>query len=302
MVGRIGPLREMKVLLERAASSNCTVLISGETGTGKELVAEFVHHNSPRRNKPFVCINCAAIPDSLLENELFGHTKGAFTGAEDVREGLLTAADGGTIFLDEIGDMSPLAQAKILRVLERKEVCRLGGTQRTQLDIRFVAATNQDLEKMTSQGAFRRDLYFRLNVAHFHMLPLRERKADIPVLADYFGREFSGQFKRSSPEFSEECMRRLMQYEWPGNIRELKNLIESLLLAEIPEQIEAGHLPEHLRGLLNPEGPSSQDEREHLLSVLLSAKWNKSKAAEKLQWSRMTLYRKMAKYQIARSR
>ncbi len=230
MVGQSSAVREMRRSMERAAAADCAVLITGETGTGKELVAEFIHSHSPRSNKPFVCVNCAAIPESLLESELFGHTKGAFTGAESVRDGLLTSADGGTIFLDEIGDMSLVAQAKILRVLEKKEVCRLGGTERRRLNIRFVAATNQNVAAMADQGTFRKDLLFRLNVVQLHVPPLRDRAEDIPFLVDHFLLRFCHKSASCPPVFSEECLRCLLQYDWPGNIRELKNVIEGMFL------------------------------------------------------------------------
>ena len=300
MIGTSDPMREVRARMCKAAASNCTALITGETGTGKELAAEFIHNQSARRNKPLVPINCAAIPDSLLESELFGHTRGAFTGADDPREGLLKAADGGTIFFDEIGDMSLIAQAKILRVIERGEVCKLGGTQRTQLDVRFIAATNQDLQVMSSRGNFRRDLYFRLSVALVHLPPLRERKEDIPMLVEYFRNEFGSRQGSSVPEISEECLECLLKYDWPGNIRELKNVIENMFLGEVPTHVGAGHLPRHLTELIGRKGGELESERERLLSALLFAKWNKSKAAAKLHWSRMTVYRKIEKYAIAK--
>jgi DNA-binding NtrC family response regulator len=300
MIGESAPMWEMKRYMEKAAASNCTVLITGETGTGKELVAEFIHARSQRGKRPFVCVNCAAIPESLFESELFGHTKGAFTGAENMREGLLTAADGGTIFLDEIGDMSLFAQAKILRVLEKKEVCRLGGTATKRLDIRFVAATNQDLGAMESRGTFRKDLFFRLNVARVHVPSLRDRREDIPLLAEYFRSCFASDGCGRTPEFSEECLRCLLRYEWPGNIRELKNVIEGLFLGETPLQIGMAQLPPQLRIAPTQSDKLGTDEKEQLLTALFSANWNKSAAADKLHWSRMTLYRKIAKYKLSK--
>jgi DNA-binding NtrC family response regulator len=298
MIAASDSMQEIQKYLARAARTNCTVLITGETGTGKELVAEFIHENSPRRKKPFICINCAAIPDGLLESELFGHNKGAFTGAQEMRDGLLSAAEGGTVFLDEIGDMSAFAQAKILRVLESREFCRLGGTRQMRLDLRFIAATNQDLHSMTAQKTFRQDLLFRLDVAHVHLPPLRERKDDIPLMVREFGRQFCGQPAGELHEFSEDFLQALLQYSWPGNVRELKNLIESLFLMDLPGTVGAEHLPAHLRQLLTTDKHLSEGERELLLSTLFSTQWNKTRAAEKLHWSRMTLYRKIAKYQI----
>jgi DNA-binding NtrC family response regulator len=297
MIGMSGRLQETKEYLVRAAQSNCTILVTGETGTGKELAARLVHETSSRRDKPFVCVNCAAIPDSLLESELFGHIRGAFTDARETHDGLLRAADGGTIFLDEIGDMSQFAQAKILRVLDTKEVCRLGETRRVHLDLRFVAATNQDLLAMTAQKTFRQDLFFRLDVAHVHLPPLRERRDDITLLVREFCKEFAPMATQEMPEFSEDFLNALLDYDWPGNIRELKNLIESLFLRQLPHKVGAEHLPMHLRRCLEkPERLG--DERSRLLSVLLATKWNKTKAAQTLNWSRMTLYRKIEKYNI----
>jgi DNA-binding NtrC family response regulator len=299
MVATSESMKDIKKYVQRAAKTNCTVLITGETGTGKELIAELIHENSPRRQNPFVCINCAAIPESLLESELFGHTKGAFTGAQELRDGLLSAADGGTVFLDEIGDLSSVAQAKLLRVLETKQFYRLGGTRQLRLDLRFVAATNQDLYAMTAQKAFREDLLFRLDVLHVHLPPLRERREDIPLLVQEFGQQFSQQSSGKLLEFTEECVRLLLHYNWPGNVRELKSVIERLFLMELPTPVGAEHLPAHVRRFLATSGSFSEGERELLISALFSTKWNKTKAAEMLHWSRMTLYRKIAKYHIS---
>jgi two-component system response regulator HydG/two-component system response regulator AtoC len=326
MIGSSAPLQEMKRMLACVASSNCTTLITGETGTGKELAAEFIHRNSARRAYPFICINCAAIPDTLLESELFGHSRGAFTGANESYEGSLTAANGGTVFLDEIGDMSLFAQAKILRVLEKKEICRVGATRPTQLDIRFIAATNQNLAEMVERGTFRKDLYFRLNVAHVHVPALRERQEDVQALLEHFAREYSphgsahGSAVRpmhgspgsdgyaalcTSPlEFSEDCLRFLLRYDWPGNVRELRNLVECLSISERISPIDASQLPRHFGLCINderaPGGGELPDnpERDSLLSALLWAKGNKSAAAKRLRWSRMTLYRKIAKHKL----
>jgi transcriptional regulator with PAS, ATPase and Fis domain len=310
MIGSSHALHTLKNSLAKVSASNCTVLITGETGTGKELAAEFIHRNSHRRARPFICINCAAIPDSLLESELFGHSRGAFTGANENYEGLLTSANGGTVFLDEIGDMSLFAQAKILRVLEKKEVCRVGATRPVQLDIRFIAATNQSLETMAARGTFRKDLYFRLNVAQIHVPSLRERRDDVPVLLEHYAREFNTMSDfpdtlHKSLKFSEECMRFLLSYDWPGNIRELKNLVECLSIADLPAPIEREQLPHHFASPVvhadlarSRAGASDNPERESLISALFWAKGNKSAAAKRLRWSRMTLYRKIAKHKI----
>ncbi len=301
MVGSSPVMRELKRELAQVANSNSTVLITGETGTGKELAAEFIHQQSRRRDKPFVCINCAAIPESLLESELFGHAKGAFTGASEVRDGLLSSARGGTILLDEIGDMSLCAQAKILRVIEKGEVTRVGSNRGVQLDLRFVAATNQDLEKMADCGTFRKDLFFRLNVARIQMPPLRERPEDIPILLQYYCRSFSGGMEFGAPRFSDEALQRLVAYGWPGNVRELKNLVESMFLRDMPSTIEAKHLPQRLHAAIAGRAELPRAEREMLIAALFTAKWNKSEAARSLRWSRMTLYRKIAKHRLAQT-
>jgi transcriptional regulator with PAS, ATPase and Fis domain len=298
MIGSSKPLQEIKLSLARMATSNCTVLITGETGTGKELAAEYIHRNSRRNHRPFTCINCAAIADSLFENELFGHSRGAFTGADAAQDGLLAAANGGTVFLDEIGDMSLAAQAKILRVLENKEVCRVGGTRCTQLDIRFLAATNQDLEGMVATGRFRKDLFFRLNVAPIYLPALRERKEDVPLLLEHYAREFRSGTKSGLMWFSDECLQILLQYDWPGNIRELKNLVEFLSIAELPSAIQPEHLPRKFTSAARACGTVQDPERESLIAALHWAKGNKTAAARRLRWSRMTLYRKLTKHQL----
>jgi DNA-binding NtrC family response regulator len=295
MVGASENLEQIRKYMTRVAASDCTVLITGETGTGKELAAEFIHRQSTRRKKPFVCVNCAAIPDPLLESELFGHVRGAFTGADSKRDGLFRSAEGGTVLLDEIGDMSLTAQAKILRVLEKKEVSRLGGAERQKVDIRFLAATNQDLESMTERGAFRRDLFYRLNVARVELPPLRDRKEDIPLLIEHYRRLLGGD---DVARLSQECMNRMAQYNWPGNIRELRNVLESIFLHCASGEVQMQDLPARLHQAI-PEACLSPDERERLVEALCATQWNKSRAAEKLRWSRMTLYRKMAKYRIS---
>lgn len=295
MVGESEAMLRVRTYIRRAATTDCTVLITGETGTGKELAAEFIHQNSSRRHKPFVCVNCAAIPDSLLESELFGHTRGAFTGADNSRDGLLVSAEGGTILLDEIGDMSLSAQAKILRVLENKEVSRLGSTQPRKIDIRFVAATNQDLETMAERGTFRKDLFYRLNAARVELPPLRERREDIPLLIEHYRNKLGGS---ELANLSEECMRRMQRYNWPGNIRQLKNVIENVLLHCTSSEVRMEDLPGPLLQCTGDEPILTVDERERLVNALCTTHWNKSRAAEVLHWSRMTLYRKMAKYRI----
>ena len=301
-VGESFQVRKIKDYLNKLASMDSHVLITGETGTGKELIAEHIHQHSHRNNKPFIAINCAAIPDGLLESELFGYAKGAFTGANFAYAGKLRLAEGGTIFFDEIGDMSPYAQAKILRVLESKEVYPLGGKHSIPIDVRIIAATNCNLENMIATKDFRQDLYFRLNVARVQLPPLRERKEDIVSLINYFLEKFNSLFGRSISGFTDEAWELLLKYDWPGNVRELKNFLEAIYIELLSGVIDIHNLPNFIR---SPDAKKAEklfyDERELLFSTLCSVNWNKSKAAEQLHWSRMTLYRKMTKYHIINS-
>jgi two-component system response regulator HydG/two-component system response regulator AtoC len=275
------------------------VLITGETGTGKELVAQLLHENSRRRHRPFVSINCAAIPDSLLESELFGCERGAFTGADSARAGHLTAAAGGTVLLDEIGEMTPYAQAKILRALDTREIYRLGSTQRTQLDIRVAAATNQDLEQRIEDGRFRRDLYYRLNVSRIRLPPLRERREDIPVLLDHCIGVMNRTFLRKVQGVTALALQAFMAYTWPGNVREVRNVVESAFVELPARPIAFLEAPASI--LTRVRAASARaPERDRLVSALAATDWNVSRAARQLQWSRMTLYRKIAQYQLAR--
>ena len=298
LIGSSLAMWKVRTYLRKVALTDSHVLITGETGTGKELAAQYIHHHSARRAKPLVTINCAALPDGLLESELFGYERGAFTGATTSYSGKLKLADGGTVLFDEIGDMSPYAQAKILRVIETKEVYPLGGRRSVPLDIRIIAATNRDLDQRMASNEFRQDLYFRLNVARVHLPPLRERKEDIPLLTDHFVQKFSSQFGRGIEGFNEETMERLLSYDWPGNIRELMNLTEWIFIDPPGEKIGVADLPESMRYPLPGRQETVLAERELLLYALSQTHWNKSQAAARLNWSRMTLYRKIAKYHI----
>lgn len=298
MVGSGGIFEQIRTCISRLAAVGSNVLVTGETGTGKELVAELIHYDSPRANKPFVCINCAAIPDTLLESEFFGYEKGAFTGAQATRHGKLRMADGGTVFLDEIGDMTPYAQAKILRTIESKEIQPLGGRGSLPVDFRVIAATNHDLEKLIAEGKFRQDLYFRLNVGRIHLPPLRERRQDIPALIQHYIGEFNHLFGRKIGGFSEGALSYLAAYDWPGNIRELRNTLEAAFVNLPAGPVSVIDLPEPFRKRIGAAQTAPVSERDHLLSTLLATNWNKSKTAEKLNWSRMTVYRKLAKYQL----
>jgi transcriptional regulator with PAS, ATPase and Fis domain len=282
--------------------TDSTVLLLGETGTGKELAARLIYQNSSRHKKPFICVNCAALPENLLESELFGYERGAFTGAIGSKRGKFEMANGGTIFLDEIGDMSPYAQAKILRVIERKEVYHLGGKASIPLDFRIIAATNQNLERLVTEGTFRKDLYYRLNVARIYLPPLRERKEDIPLLIEHLIGELNRRFGREVEGFTQKALELLLRYDWPGNVRELKNLLEATFINLPSQKISFIDLPEAFQRRLKEAEGLPQNERDRVLSALFATNWNKSKAAQKLRWSRMTLYRKMAKYDIVSKR
>jgi transcriptional regulator with PAS, ATPase and Fis domain len=298
MIGDSSSMREIKSYLLKVATTECTVLITGETGTGKELAAEMIHQNSPRRKKPFVCINCVALPESLLESELFGYERGAFTGAYSSYTGKLNLADGGTVFFDEIGDMAPSAQAKILRAIEGKEIYRLGGRKGIFTDLRVIAATNQDPEQLVADGRFREDLYYRLNVARVHLPALRDRKEEIPPLLAYYLRELNQRYGREVEGFTEEALASLLHYDWPGNVRELKNLLEATFISLPSRKIAFMDLPKMFQIKLKELEGIPQGERDRMLSALFACNWNKSEAAQKLHWSRMTLYRKIAKFHI----
>jgi DNA-binding NtrC family response regulator len=247
IVGESPALQEVLVKVEQIAPVTSTVLVEGESGTGKELVAQAIHHLSPRRDKPFVAVNCAALPETLLESELFGHEKGAFTGAAERRLGRFELADGGTIFLDEVGEMPPSTQVKLLRVLESRTFFRVGGTQPIRVDVRVIAASNRSLKELVARGEFREDLYFRLNVLYIYLPPLRERRSDIPLLVKRFVRELSEAHGRSFRGITEEAMQILVNAHWPGNVRQLRNLIESMVVLAPGREIRASDIPPEIR-------------------------------------------------------
>ncbi|HEV3037478.1 MAG TPA: sigma-54 dependent transcriptional regulator [Candidatus Angelobacter sp.] len=298
LAGNAPIMRQIRSQIAKIAAVDVSVLITGETGTGKELVAQLIHRNSRCSVRPFVAINCAAVPDALLESELFGYERGAFTGATSSREGKLEHASGGTLFLDEIGDMSLLAQAKILRALESRAVQRLGSNINTPVQVRLIAATNQDLEIMTKEKKFRDDLYFRLNVVRLALPPLRERLEDIPELVEHIVRELSQKHKVQTRRIEDDLMRRLKGYHWPGNVRELRNLLESVTVLSSSRSVGMADVPAHIRHTLQSSRPKYGDERSKIINALTSTDWNRNKAAHILCCSRMTLYRKMVKYSI----
>jgi transcriptional regulator with PAS, ATPase and Fis domain len=297
LVGESDFIRGARNYIERVGKTSSNVLVTGETGTGKDLIAKLIHRNSSRSERPLVCINCAAIPDTLLESELFGVERGAYTGADTTHDGNLKAADGGTAFLDEIGDMSPLAQAKILRAIETHEVQRLGGNKTQHVDFRVIAATNRNLEALSQEGRFRRDLFFRLNVARIHLPPLRERPEDLLPLAHYFRQEFNRSFTRNTIGFTPHSEEAILSYSWPGNARELRNLVEASFITVEPDA-QWLEMPDFFCSEAEKEDVSAPDEPNRILRALSDSGGNKSKAADLLSWSRMTLYRKMSRYGI----
>jgi len=298
LIGHSKSIEQLRRSIQRVAACDSNVLITGETGTGKEVTAELIHANSRRRDRPFVSINCAAIPEGLLESELFGYERGAFTGAHAAREGKLQHAHGGTLFLDEVGDMTLYAQAKILRAIESRKLQRLGGNRDITVNIRIIAATNQNLEQLTSQQKFRQDLFFRLNVARLHLPPLREHTEDIPDLVHELVQELGTRAGRRIDSVDPEFLEPLVRYGWPGNIRELRNVLESTIVFGTSSRVTRRDLPPYLRALFASEERKRQSEREQILGALRAAGWNRNEAARGLGCSRMTLYRKMVKYDL----
>ncbi|MCE5241935.1 MAG: sigma 54-interacting transcriptional regulator [Syntrophobacteraceae bacterium] len=307
IIGRSKVIQEVLRLVDQVADTNTTVLISGETGTGKELVARAIHENSKRRKAPLIQVNCAAMPDTLLESELFGHEKGAFTGAITRRRGRFEEAQGGTIFLDEVGELSPIAQAKLLRVLQEREFQPLGSSRLVKVDVRVVTASNKDLEKEVAMGTFRSDLYYRLNVFPIFLPPLRERGPDILLLADYFVLKYSQEFGKGVKRITTSAIDMLMSYHWPGNVRELENCIERAVLLTNGEAVESWHLPPTLQ--MKPEGLQSVSrgklealvsafERDLITDALKDVRGNQSQAARLLGTTKRIIQYKVEKYGI----
>jgi DNA-binding NtrC family response regulator len=318
-------MERVQAMADRAAAGTINVLIVGETGVGKEVLAERVHKRSPRASRPFLCLNCASLSEHLLESELFGHERGAFTGASDAKPGLLETAPGGTVFLDEVGELPFPLQAKLLRVLETRLVTRVGGLKARSIDVRFVAATNRNLEEEVAAGRFRRDLYFRLNGMTLHIPPLRSRRAEIAPLARIFLQQFAEPLERPTPRLSREAQRILEGFIWPGNIRELRNMMERAVLLSTGEEILPEHLPlDTMATTLPPPAQSTrstqemtplapgigvedgggdfEDEREKILRVLAECGGNQTRAARLLNMARSTLVLRLNSYQVARPR
>ncbi|MCD6082576.1 sigma-54-dependent Fis family transcriptional regulator [Candidatus Aerophobetes bacterium] len=301
LIGRSPQMRRVYEMIDRVAPTNATVLIQGESGTGKELVARAIHYRSPRKDKPFVKVNCAALPEDLLESELFGHERGAFTGAVSKREGRFELADRGTLLLDEISETSPAFQAKLLRVLQEQEFERVGGSKTIKVDVRVIATTNKDLKQAIREGKFREDLYYRLNVLPIYLPPLRERKEDIPLLVQHFLEKYSRQNGLRIKSLSKKCLDMMMQYEWPGNVRELENVIErAVVMSEgetiFPENISLSS-PVQKMGLSFPEEITLEEmEKRLILHTLQRTGGNRTEAAKILGISVRTVRNKLKKY------
>ena len=315
MIGGSAAMVQLREQIQLVAPTNASVLITGENGTGKELVARSVHYHSQRRDKPFIEINCAAIPEELIESELFGHERGAFTGAVAQKKGKFDQADGGTLFLDEIGDMSLKTQAKVLRILQEKKFERVGGTRTLEVDVRIVAATNKHLEEEIRSGSFREDLFYRLNVVPFKVPPLRERRDDVPLLTGYFLDSFCRREGRELKLIVPEAMEALKRYDWPGNVRELKNIVERLVIMTPGGTVTINHLPDYLvieAGGREPAGgrldsvlelsslreAREEFEREFIIQKLEENDWNVTRTAEAIELERSNLHRKIKSYGI----
>jgi DNA-binding NtrC family response regulator len=312
LIGGSKAMQEVLHLVEQVAPSSASVLITGETGSGKEILARTLHDFSPRAERPFVAINCSAIPESLMESEIFGHEKGAFTGAAERRIGCFELADGGTLLLDEIGEMPAPTQAKLLRVLEDHKVRRLGSKTETPVDVRVLAATNKDPDQAVAQGQLRQDLYFRLNVFHIHLPPLRERKEDLPSLIEHLMRDVNAKHGRNIRGFNAEVGELFQDYAWPGNVRELRNVIERAAIVCDRDLITRAHLPAdfgrthafsgaELAALRFPLGTTVDAAERELITQTLAATNNKTRAAELLGISLKTLHNKLKEYETARN-
>ncbi|MBM4066488.1 MAG: sigma-54-dependent Fis family transcriptional regulator [Planctomycetes bacterium] len=305
IIGNSQKMQKVLSIVNQISGTTATVLITGESGTGKELVSKIIHNNSPRKNNPLVILNAAAIPENLLESELFGHEKGSFTGAMYQRKGKFEYANHGTLFLDEIGDMPLSTQVKLLRVIEDGVVTRVGSNESVKVDVRLIAATNQDLEKLIKEGKFREDLYFRLNVVSIKLPPLRERLDDIPLLMDAFLREFSQTHNKKVTVISPEARKILYKYSWPGNVRELKNCIESMVVVSRKDTIDREDIPDHILQRSGEISPTpglaagitiEEAERELIKSTLATVGGNREEAAKMLGIGERTLYRKLDRY------
>ncbi len=305
LIGKHPSMREVYTLIRQVSKTNCTVLVLGESGTGKELVAYAIHHNSDRRSKPFIKVSCAALPDGVLESELFGHERGAFTNAYYRRKGRFELAHGGTLLLDEIGDMPMSTQVKLLRVLQEREFERVGGNETISVDVRIIATTNKNLDIAVTEQQFREDLYYRLSVVPIDLPPLRNRKDDIPLLLGHFLKKFNEKNKKTVSNLSKDALDILMAYDWPGNVRELENVIERAVVLSKGDTITRNYLPRHIAdfggrniSLWIRSKSLKEAEKQLLVWVLEKTNWNIKKAASLLEISRGTLYSKMKKLNL----
>jgi DNA-binding NtrC family response regulator len=298
IIGRSEAMQEVFSMIKAVTDTNATVLITGETGTGKELVARAIHSNSSQRYGPFVATSCGALPETLLESELFGYEKGAFTGADRTKKGRFELANGGTLFLDEVGDISMKTQIKLLRVLQEKSFSRLGGTGQIKVDVRLISATNRDLVAAIEEGSFRSDLYYRLNVVSIQLPPLRERKDDVPLLAVHFINKYNVEFNKKFDRVDRKAMDFMIDYHWPGNVRELENVIERALVIDHGPEVQVKHLPFcNVESPLTEEPQSLQEvERIHIEKMLQKNDWNIAKTARLLNIDRSTLHKKIKKF------
>ena len=308
LIGQSAAMLQMFDIIRQVAPTRASVLITGETGTGKELVAHAVHNLSPRKAGPFIAVHAAALPTTLLESELFGHEKGAFTGAVERRAGRFEMADGGTIFLDEVGELEPAMQVKLLRVLEERQFERVGGNKTIEVDVRLVAATNRDLKKMVTEGKFRDDLFYRLSVVTVNLPPLRERRDDVPLLVTAFNRQYSQENNTPVREITQEAVNLLMAYDWPGNVRELRNAVEQMVVLARGDRLTVRDIPATIRSgadltkisVVRPGVTMTVEEAERqlIIQALKETNGNRTKAADKIGMSRRTLHRKLKEYHL----
>jgi DNA-binding NtrC family response regulator len=310
IIGKSEEIQDVFTLVDKVADTDSTILICGESGTGKELIAKAIHYRSNRANEPFVSINCGALPENLLESELFGHVKGSFTGAIRDKDGLFKVANGGTFFLDEVGETSPAIQVKLLRVLQEREIIPVGGTAPIKVDVRLIAATNADLERAVQQESFRADLYYRLNVIPIVIPPLRDRQDDIPLLVEHF-LQLASEKSGSRKVVTKDAMDLLTGYDWPGNVRELENVIERAVILQEEGEIEVEDLPDKVRNhsrerrklvMEKAQMTLEELEKEYLISVLEETNWQKKKASAILGINASTLYRKIQRYKLSREK
>jgi DNA-binding NtrC family response regulator len=311
IIGKGAAMQQVFQLISQVAPSRSTVLIHGESGTGKELAAKAIHASSPRSDAPFMTINCGNIPSELLESELFGHVRGAFTGAASSKKGLFEAADGGSLFLDEVATLSMEMQAKLLRVIQEREFRRLGGLENIKVDVRIIAATNRDLQEAVRQGAFRDDLFYRINVIAIKLPPLRERTEDIPLLVDHFIKKYSAENNKDTPAIEPSAMKALMDYDWPGNVRELENVVERAIVLSTGKPVAVDLFPKNLTAGFSPGAPACMSaeplplkervsgyEKSLILAALETTRWNQKKAAELLLVNTTTLSEKLKRLRI----